>query len=815
MLNNETKRKIDSCRDILVGKVPDPKAQVEQITTALIYKFMDDMDKKSIEIGGKPSFFVKEYKQYSWTNLLAPQVGGQERMNLYVDAITKMSQNPHIPQLFRDIFKDAFLPYRDPETLRLFLKEINEFTYDHSEKLGDAYEYLLSIMSSQGDAGQFRTPRNIIDFIVEAVAPKKDETILDPACGTAGFLISGYKYILRQNKNKLTPDEKKRLMSNLVGYDISPDMVRMSLVNMYLHSFPNPNIHEYDTLTSEKRWDETYDVIMANPPFMSPKGGIRPHNRFSVKAKRSEVLFVDYIAEHLNPNGRAGVIVPEGIIFKLETAYKQLRKHLVDENYLYAVISLPAGVFNPYAGVKTSILLMDRNLAKKTNSILFIKVENDGYDLGAQRRPIDKNDLPEALEIIKKYKKDILQGKKIKFDEQGNKLAHIVKKEKIEENGEYNLSGDRYKENIVVSTEYKMIELGEVVEVLDSKRKPVRKSDRKTGKYPYYGATGILDYINEYIFSERLVLVGEDGAKWESGEKTAFIAEGKYWVNNHAHVLRMNKDKIIDTYLVEVLNYVDLTSYITGVTVPKLNQQKLKSIKIPLPPLEIQKEIVAELDGYQKIIDGAKQVVENYKPIIKIEDKWEIVALSEIADFKRGPFGGSLKREIFVDNGYKVYEQKHAINNNFEIGKYYITEKKYKEMIDFAIKPNDLIISCSGTMGKIAIVPDNAKKGIINQALLKLTLDKSKVLPVFLKIILESNVIQNKYFKNTQGVAIQNVSSVKVLKTIKIPLPALEIQKQISKQIEEEKKYIDQNKKLIEIFENKIKDKISELWGEK
>ena len=144
----------------------------------------------------------------------------------------------------------------------------------------------------------------------------------------------------------------RELVTNLVGYDISPDMVRLSLVNMYLHGFPQPNIHEYDTLTSEGRWDEYTNVILANPPFMSPKGGIRPHNRFSVQSGRSEVLFVDYIAEHLTPDGRAAVIVPEGIIFQSQNAYKQLRKMLVEE-YLVAVVSLPPGVFNPYSGVKT------------------------------------------------------------------------------------------------------------------------------------------------------------------------------------------------------------------------------------------------------------------------------------------------------------------------------------------------------------------------------------------------------------------------------------------------------------------------------
>jgi type I restriction-modification system DNA methylase subunit len=145
-------------------------------------------------------------------------------------------------------------------------------------------------------------------------------------------------------------------------------MVRLSRANLYLHGFPNPVIHEYDTLTSEERWDERCDVILANPPFMTPKGGIRPHNRFSVKAKRSEVLFVDYMAEHLNPGGRAGIIVPEGIIFQSQNAYKALRKMLV-ENYLWAVVSLPAGVFNPYSGVKTSILFLDRNLARRTDNL--------------------------------------------------------------------------------------------------------------------------------------------------------------------------------------------------------------------------------------------------------------------------------------------------------------------------------------------------------------------------------------------------------------------------------------------------------------
>ena len=270
MLDTVTKRRIDTARDILVGKVPDPKSQVEQITIALIYKFMDDIDAESEEWGGEREFFAGDYSRYGWTKLMHPGMGGHETLNLYAEAITRMPENPGIPPLFRDIFNNAYLPYRDPETLRAFLKIINEFSYDHSERLGDAFEYLLSVLGSQGDAGQFRTPRHIIDFIVAVVDPKKDEVVLDPACGTAGFLISSYKHILAANtdpggNSTLTPDERGRFADNFKGYDISPDMVRLSLVNMYLHGFVAPQISEYDTLTSDERWNEYADVILANP----------------------------------------------------------------------------------------------------------------------------------------------------------------------------------------------------------------------------------------------------------------------------------------------------------------------------------------------------------------------------------------------------------------------------------------------------------------------------------------------------------------------------------------------------------------------
>ena len=640
MLDTDTKRRIDTARDILVGKVPDPKSQVEQITIALIYKFMDDMDAEAEELGGKRKFFAEEFARYGWAKLMRSGLGGHETLNLYAEAIAKMPENPGIPPLFRDIFKNAYLPYRDPETLRAFLKIIDEFSYDHSEKLGDAFEYLLSVLGSQGDAGQFRTPRHIIDFMVAIVDPKKSETVLDPACGTAGFLISSWKHILQANtdaagNSTLTPDDRGRLAQNFTGYDISPDMVRLSLVNMYLHGFADPHIAEYDTLTSQDKWNEHADVILANPPFMSPKGGIKPHNRFSVQSKRSEVLFVDYMAEHLTPSGRAGIIVPEGIIFQSQNAYKQLRKMLVEE-YLVAVVSLPAGVFQPYSGVKTSVLILERALAKRASTIAFFKVENDGYGLGAQRREIGKNDLPQARVEIAEYLLRVRAGESV--EDFAPTLGLVVPKEKIAANGDYNLSGERYREGVVSATAYTLVPVGRFmkqgVKTIDPRNTPdevfelwsipahdagspdvIRGSDIGSQKKTVLPGDVLLSRIIPHI--RRSCVVRESAPRRRQIASTEWIV--------------FSSDDVVPAFLSHMLVsdpfHACFMQTITGVggSLSRANPTAVGEIQIPLPPLDVQKEIVAEIEGYQKVIDGARAVLDNYRPHIPIHPDWPMV----------------------------------------------------------------------------------------------------------------------------------------------------------------------------------------------
>ncbi|MBU4455855.1 N-6 DNA methylase [Patescibacteria group bacterium] len=607
----EIKQKIKNCRNILVGIVPSPEAQVQQITIAMMYKFMDDMDKEAQEKhDAPPMFFAGEFAKYSWTKLLSPQVGNQERLNLYAEAIERMNENRGIPQLFRDIFKGAFLPYRSPESLGLFLKEINGFTYDNSENLGNAFEHLLSIMGSQGDAGMFRTPRHVIDFIVDAVDPQKSEQICDPACGSAGFLISAYKHIINANTKEkkgdlLLPEEKKKIIKNFVGYDISPDMVRLSKVNMYFHGFLDPTIFEYDTLSSEEKWDESFDVMLANPPFMSPTGGIRPHKRFSVQANRSEVLFVDYILEHLRPNGRAGIIVPEGIIFQSATAYKALRKLLIEDGLL-AVVSLPAGVFNPYAGVKTSILLFDNGLAKKTKEILFLKISNDGYDLGAQRREHSKNDLPLALEIIKKYRAALKDNKKFKLNAEQSKIAHLVAKDKIAESGDYNLSGDRYKETVnFVNQKYPIVELKDVCVVDWGNTELTKKSYIENGEYLGVSAAGCDGRMKHFEHEVGTVVLSAIGANCGR----VFYPDEKFTAIKNTITFTPDKKKLYPKFLFYILK--DNTFPRRGGGQPFMTKGDVKKYKIPLPPIEVQKEIVEQIEVKQKAIEAAKAVIEN------------------------------------------------------------------------------------------------------------------------------------------------------------------------------------------------------------
>lgn len=581
MLDEITKKRISSLRDILVGKTPDPKAQIEQITIALIYKFMNDMDNESIDLGGKPTFFSGEFEKFSWENLLNPQVSGDQLVDLFSESIETMENNPNIPKFFRDIFKNAYLPYRDPQTLRMFLKEIDNFNYsDDSEQLGDAFEYLLNDYSSQSDAGQFRTPRHIIDFIVEIVNPDKKESILDPASGTSGFLISAFKHILKSNTKEkpgdlLSAKERMELKLNSVGYDISPDMVRIGSANMYLHDFKNPQIFEYDALTSDERWGEYFDVVLANPPFFTPKGGVIPHQKFQVNSSKTEVLFLDYIVTHLKPNGRAGVIVPEGVLENNNN--KAIRRKLLD-NGLFCIVSLPKGVFNPYSPTtKTSILFIDKT-TKNNKDILFTKIENDGYSLGLTRNKIEGSDLPKVKNLIKEFSTNKeVDGFKISKD--------ILSSQKYNSLSIKDYTRFSYKNEVAAS------------DLFNIEKGKLQSTKNQPGQFTFYTASKELKSHNEFTNNEDSIIyaIGAEGSRGNvhlvKNEK--FIASDLVIIltrkiddinlDYYFHFFKINKEQIME----------NLTR---GSNKGAISMQKFAKLILPHPSLQEQDQIVHKIN---------------------------------------------------------------------------------------------------------------------------------------------------------------------------------------------------------------------------
>jgi len=831
MLSSDTKRKIDAARDILVGKIPVPTAQVEQITLAMVYKFMSDIDKQARAAGEKEGFFANGYSTYTWDTFMDKSLSAQQRLKLYAEALEKMSQNPHIPQLFRDIFKGAYLPFRDPEILKLFLEQIDEFTYDHSEELGNAFEYLLQVMGSQGDAGQFRTPRHIIDFIINCVEPSKHDRILDPACGTAGFLISAYKYLIEKG---LTTTEKASITHNFTGYDISHEMVRLSRVNMYLHSFPNPNIIEYDTLTDLKYWDEDFDCILANPPFMSPKGGIRPHNRFQISANRSEVLFVDYILEHLSPTGKAGVIVPEGIIFQSANAYKNLRKLMIDSGYLWGVISLPSGVFNPYAGVKTSILLFDKSIGSIAKDVLFVKIGNDGYDLGAQRRKIEKNDLPEALGLILMYKKYMLtantqqltfQDYLEKSDQNTNKYSNYacVSKSKISEDGHYALTPEKYKDDsFPTKTSYSKIALGSVAEINPSKRElsnitrnlkvsfvPMADLNERN---PYFIPTTsktIAEVISGFTyFKNGDVLMAKITPCFENGKAgiARDLKNGIGFGSTEFIVVRPSTNKILPEIIYWVLQNDKfrkraINSMRGAAGQKRVPSELLKTFEIPLPPLNVQQQIVDEIEKYQKIIDGAQQVVDNWRPSIKTDPNWDKFKISDIGKV-------CMCRRIFKDQtSIKGDVPFYKIGTFGKSPDAYIDKKLFEEYKNKYPYPSkgSILLSTSGTIGKTVIF-DGKPAYFQDSNIVWIDNDEKIVSNEYLYFLFHMFD-----WVTTKGGIIERLYN-NLIENTTLYLPPLEIQKQIVEKIQAEQNVIIANKELIEIYQQKIKAVINEIW---
>ena len=601
-------------------------------------------------------------------------------------------------------------------------------------------------------------------------------------------------------------------------------MVRLSLVNLYLHGFTDPHIVEYDTLTSEERWNEYADVILANPPFMSPKGGIKPHKRFSIQAKRSEVLFVDYMAEHLTPTGRAGIIVPEGIIFQSQTAYKDLRKMLV-KNSLVAVVSLPAGCFNPYSGVKTSILILDKALAKAADTIAFFKVENDGFGLGAQRRAFDKNDLPQVQAELAAY----LQALRAKVSTESilalTSTSQIVPKEKIAANGDYNLSGERYREGAAsVRLAWPLVPIGDVCIIeRGASPRPIHDFITDAPNGVNWIKIGDTEVGAKYITKTKERVTPEGAAKSRRVKPGDFILSnsmsfGRPYVMatdgciHDGWLLLRDQSALLDQdFLYSILGsdrvFAQFKQAATGGVVNNLNSEIVRGVKIPLPPLNVQKEIVAEIEGYQKVINGARAVLDHYRPHIPIHPDWPMVELGEITKPEYG----------FTE---KAAEQGDArfvrITDISQDGKLRVEDPKFvtltKDARESLLSNGDILVARTGaTFGKTMIFEADYP-AVFASFLIRLRFPKERVLPRYYWVFAQSDLYWSQANALMTGGG-QPQFNGNALVQVKIPLPPLATQRAIVAEIEAEQALVAANRELITRFEKKIQATLARVWG--
>lgn len=425
MITGELRSRIDKLwEEFWTGGIANPLTVIEQITFLMFARLLDmteQREERKASLTGKPfkRLFAPDQQNLRWSQF--KNLGAADMLPLVRDKVF-----PHFRETavdgatFGDYMKDAQLLIQKPNLLVSAVNMIDALPLGSADTKGDLYEYLLSKLTTAGINGQFRTPRHIIRFMVELLAPAPDETVGDPACGTGGFLVGVMDYLLETHTSpqavlvdadgnktytgdRLEPHRAHIRKGMFHGFDFDATMLRIASMNLMLHGVEAPDIHYQDTLSNSfpelfpAHAKDSLDVILANPPF---KGSldyedVHPSLLSKVKTKKTELLFITLILRMLKLGGRSATIVPDGVLFGSSAAHQALRKILLDDNQLEAVISLPSGVFKPYAGVSTAILVFTKG--GRADNVFFYDVQADGFSLDDKRDPINANDLPDAL----------------------------------------------------------------------------------------------------------------------------------------------------------------------------------------------------------------------------------------------------------------------------------------------------------------------------------------------------------------------------------------------------------------------------------
>ena len=459
MLPEGAKNKIEQIwLDVIAGGVSQPTEVIEQVTYLMFAKQLDEMEadiETSELLSGKKQEHLfgesEEEQGLRWRNFR--RLEARELHAVFSQRVFPFikSVNRDKDSSFSRFLADAIFKINEPLALQKVVSGLDDL-FEHDIKgldmQGDLYEHMLAKLNSAGRLGAFRTPKQIRELMVALMQPEVDMLICDPACGTAGFLISCAEYIREHNERTMSEEQWEHYRTSLfTGYDTDATMCRLSCMNLMLHSVSNPKIEKRDSVSKDYHEEGNYHLILANPPF---KGTLNKEN-ISDKLKgitnttKSELLFVGLFIEMLRTGGRCACIVPDGVLFGSSNAHKSLRRELVEHQYLEAVISLPSGVFKPYAGVSTAILIFTKTNSGGTEDVWFYDMKADGYSLDDKRQPVEDNDIPDIIARFHHLEKEKERSR--------TEQSFFVRKEEIVENN-YDLSINKYKQVEYVAKEY-------------------------------------------------------------------------------------------------------------------------------------------------------------------------------------------------------------------------------------------------------------------------------------------------------------------------------------------------------------------------
>lgn len=459
MITGELRNKVDKIWEIFwTGGITNPLSVIEQFTYLIFIKSLDDKqtkeEKTASVLGLEPKKIFNENEQIlRWSNF--KELEAQEMYDIVVNKVFPFIKNMNVNNRssFSKYMKDAIFQIPTPQMLEKIVTGIDGLEFERDVK-GDLYEYLLSKLATSGTNGQFRTPRHIIDMMVRLIKPVPQDIIIDPACGTSGFLVGAEEYLKENHDEIFISEELKNHFQNemFYGNDMDTTMLRIGTMNMMLHDVENPNIDYKDSLSKSNTDKEKYTVVLANPPFTGSldSEGVADDLLKVTKTKKTELLFLALMLRILKIGGRCAVIVPDGVLFGASKAHKQIRQELIEKHNLHGVISMPSGVFKPYAGVSTAILLFTKTGMGGTEKVWFYDMQADGFSLDDKRNPIEENDIED---IVKRYE-NIEEEK----DRKRTEKSFFVSKKEIVEN-DYDLSINKYKEIVYEEVVYEKPEV--------------------------------------------------------------------------------------------------------------------------------------------------------------------------------------------------------------------------------------------------------------------------------------------------------------------------------------------------------------------